>query len=392
MRLLISVGILLFIVVGIFLCWRYRKVKLSGDTPSSSAVLVAILFTSGLDSGFILMPLVEFPSYQSDPSYGFVNPLAIELGFWGLTAWFLYFVSTLYFLTLEPKLQLFKRPAIRLVNSLVVLMTCAFTLSLFLQLIPQYTDYFLTKISELVLFALLFFMIIFALLVSTKVRFMTRLSQVSVLLFCALILVIGITNDFSSQDLVTSLAATRGYLANFHQFILPFNDYHEFYLAWWLTWTILLGQFVAKFVNQMSPFKLLLTMVLIPLIPTAIWFSVLYHHFIIQAVMSPVIAITMVLLALLFVVNSLDFMVAHYSQSLSIDRKRLGMKKFVLFNSILLLMLTAMFKEQWLFIQWTALLVILIALLGLLEFLTTTRLKQLHLHINNFVKVGVDKR
>lgn len=390
-QLLISFGVLLFIAIGGLLCWQYRNVRLSGDTPSSSWILIAILFTSGLDGGFILLPLTEFSTYQTQPSYGFLNPLAIELGFWGITAWFLYFVSTLYFLTIEPKLQLFKQPIISLMNSVVVLTTCAFTLSLFLQLVPQYISIFNFSITEPILFLLLTFIIIFALFVSIKVSFMTRLSQISVFLFIGLILMIGVQNQFSPSDAIFSLSKTRDYLKSLHLFILPFNEYHEFYLAWWLTWTILLGQFVAKFVSNMSPIKLLLAMVLVPLIPTAIWFSVLYQQFIIEAELSPMIAGTMIVLAMLFVVNSLDFMVAHYSKALFIDRQRMGVKRFVLFNTLLLLILTALFKEQLLFIQWTAFLVIFIGVIGVLNYILLVLSKKLHLHINNFVKASVNK-
>lgn len=390
-QLLITFGILLFIVVGCLLCWQYRNVKLSGDTPSSPAVMIAVLFTSGLDGGFILLPLVEFPTYQQDANYAFLNPLAIELGFWGITAWFLYFVSTLYFLTIEPKLQLFRRPAVRFVNSLIVLTTCAFTLSLFLQLLPHYTALLAINLSDTALFLILTLMIVFALLVSTKIKFMTKLSQVSVLIFFGLILVIGVQNQFSPQDAMNSLVNLGDYLKHFHHFILPFNDYHEFYLAWWLTWTVLLGQFVAKFVCKMSPFKLLLAMVLVPLIPTAIWFSVLYHHFTVQLASPAVITLIMLLLAILFVVNSLDFMVANYSETLSINQDRLGLKNFVIVNTSLLIFLSFLFKEKLLLIQWTALFVIFICVVALCTYIQFSPLKKLHLHINNLIKTRIYK-
>lgn len=390
--MLIAVGIILFVGIGISLCWIYRGKKLTGDSPSSPLVLIAILFTSGLDGGFILLPLLEFPIYDQQQAYAFANPLAIELGFWGITAWYLYFVSTIYFLTIEPKLQLFKHTAIKVLSSLVVITTCAFTLSLFIQLVPEYLKLIGIKHNDGALFFALTLMIIFSLFVSIKVKFMTRLSQASVVLFVLLILVIGLQNNFTFIDLLKNINHSQAYFTQLHHFVLPFNDYHEFYLAWWLTWTIMLGQFVAKFVNQMTPIKLLLAMVFVPLVPTAIWFYTLYHQYSNQLSSTHITTVLMVILAMMFVINSLDFMVANYSKVLKIDRKRLGLKYFLFVNTLLLLILTALFKEQLLLIEWTSYIIVAICIFGIFKIINKTKLKQLHLNIYNFVKIGINKR
>ena len=59
----------------------------------------------------------------------------------------------------------------------------------------------------------------------------------------------------------------------------PITEYHQFYLYWWFAWSIMIGQFVARFVGGMKVWKLLLALVVVPSIPIAIWFSVLYFYF-----------------------------------------------------------------------------------------------------------------
>ena len=54
--------------------------------PTSLFAFIAILFTSGLDVGLIMLPLTEFPVFAEDPAYDFANPLAVEFGFWGFLA------------------------------------------------------------------------------------------------------------------------------------------------------------------------------------------------------------------------------------------------------------------------------------------------------------------
>jgi len=362
---ILSLGIVFTFILGTCLTWQYKKQPLSGEQPASTFTMIAILFTSGLDGGFILLPMTEFPSYSEDIVFSFTTPLAIELGLWGLTAWLLFYVSTLYFLTLEPKLKLFERKEVKILNSLVVLTTCAFTLSLFLNLLPSYiyNDNILPYLPS-VSFLLVLCIIIFALTMSTKVSFMTKLSKFSVYLFVVLTFYLLISFNFDNASIEASLIQLNQYLFNAHRFILPFNEYHEFYLAWWLTWTIMLGQFVAKFVKHLKPIKLLLAMSVIPMIPTFIWFSVLYHIHVTEQTITMTTALIMIFLAILFVVNSLDFMIANYANTLKLGRAQLSNISFILTNTVLLACLTYLFKESYLFIEWTAFVVILIFMYG----------------------------
>ena len=364
---ILSLGISFTFILGTYLTLQYKKQPLSGEQPASTFTMIAILFTSGLDGGFILLPMTEFPNYSKDIAFSFTTPLAIELGLWGLTVWLLFYVSTLYFLTLEPKLKLFERKEVKILNSLVVLTTCAFTLSLLLNLLPNYIYHDnILSFLPLVSFLLVVCIIIFALTMSTKVSFMTKLSKFSVYLFILLTFYLLTSFNFNDKSMEASLLHLNQYLFNAHQFILPFNEYHEFYLAWWLTWTIMLGQFVAKFVKHLKPIKLLLAMSVIPMIPTFVWFSVLYHIHVTEQTITITTALIMIFLAILFVVNSLDFMIANYANTLKLGRAQLSNIGFILTNTVVLVCLTYLFKESLLFIEWTAFIVVLIFLYGLM--------------------------
>lgn len=371
MQYFIGFGVCLILFIGIWLNIKFYNRSLTGQHPSSPIALFAILFTSGLDGGFILLPLLEFKQYQeADSSFSFTNPLAIELGFWGFTAWALYYVSALYFLTLEPKYRWFDKPVVKIVNGIIILTTCAFTLSLFLTLMPHYVPF---NLSQQLSFLFIAFLIIIALRMSESVQLMTVFSQLSMCAFGGLTFMLFFISDFNVTNAKTTVTLASDYLIHLDKFILPFNEYHEFYLAWWLTWSIMLGQFVARFVKNMSPLKLLWIMTLVPLIPSFIWFSVLYFIDIKQLVLSDRVNLVFLLLGVAFVVNSLDFMVAQYSTVFKLNRQCLGRRKFMVYNALLLLALTWLFQYQILLVQYTAALVIcLICYLGITSIFVET--------------------
>ena len=47
--------------------------------PLSLLGFMALLFTSGLDVGLIMLPLTEFPLYAREPVYAFANPAGHRL-------------------------------------------------------------------------------------------------------------------------------------------------------------------------------------------------------------------------------------------------------------------------------------------------------------------------
>lgn len=364
MTSIISAGVLMILACCLILVALNAKKRFSGDQPASSLAFVAILFTSGLDGGFILLPLLEFATYQADESYHFSNPLAIEVGFWGLTVWLLYFVSTLYFCAVEPKLKFFDRRWVKLIHSIVVLLTAAFTLSLFAQCVAHFLSPLVgDNTVSMWTNGLVLLMILSAIGFSSRVKLMTRLSQVSVVLFVALVGVMLYSSQFDIVAFQKSGVLVTEYFEQLPTFILPFNDYHEFYIAWWLSWTFMLGQFVSRFVNNMTLWQLLLSMIVLPLLPTFIWFSVLFHWYEQSISLSSGLNVLFILVAVLFVVNSLDFMAANYSRSLGLNIERFannrrGKLTYVALNTGVLLAVTLLFQTKLMLVNYIAVLVI----------------------------------
>jgi glycine betaine transporter len=186
-------------------------------------LVLAILFTSGLDVGLIMFPLVDFKVYATDRAYAFANPLAIEFGFWGFLVWTFYFLTTFYFCIVEPKLKLFEIPAVKYANNLVVITTCAFTAYLLLIYLPSY----IPGINELERFGLVAVVILLAAMTSTEIRYVKALSVASIWLFLALIVLIWLASGMGASGLAQSMAEIGSYFRNIHRFVTPITDYHD---------------------------------------------------------------------------------------------------------------------------------------------------------------------
>ena len=294
----------------------------------------------------------------------------------------MYFVSTLYFCALEPKLKFFERRWVKLTHGVIVLLTCAFTLSLFMQSATPFLKPFANESTAIIIIGLFIVIVLFAIIASANVKLMTQLSQFSVALFILLMITVALVSKFSVHHAIDAIGNINDYFTHLPEFFLPFNAYHEFYIAWWMTWTIMLGQFVAKFVKQLSPWKLLFIMVILPLLPTAIWFSILFHWQQVNIEPSLLFNGTMVFIAMLFVINSLDFMTANYGKALGLNRHqfpptRRGNYQFITINTLVLFIVTYLFHSQLLLVNYIALLVIgLIVILLISSTAATQRLKQ----------------
>ena len=183
MNWILSIAIGVTTLTSLYLVVRYRSMRLEGVAPVPVVTFMAILFTSGLDVGLLMFPMVDFEIFANEPDYAFANPLALEFGFWGFLVWGFYFLTTFYFCVVEPKLQLFEIPAVKLVNNLTIIGTCAFTGYLFLHYLPGYID----GISNTVRYTLVALTVLVAVISSTQIRFVKLLSLTSSGLFFALI-------------------------------------------------------------------------------------------------------------------------------------------------------------------------------------------------------------
>ncbi|RFC61779.1 BCCT family transporter [Fulvimarina endophytica] len=360
---LISFGVLLALALVVFCTIRWWNFRLIGPQPMPLYVFIAILFTSGLDVGLIMFPLAyDFPLYadtQANPAYAFTNPLALEFGFWGFLIWAFYFLTAFYFCAIEPKLKFFERPFVRIVNNIVIVTTCAFTASLFLVYLPDY----LPNIADGQGVVATFYVIVFAVILaasysSTDISYVKVLSIGSTMMFGLLIVGMWVYSGMSFTEFGKTASNLGGYFGNLHRFVLPITDYHEFYLFWWFAWSVMIGQFTSRFVGGIKVQHLLVALMVIPSLPLAIWFTVLYFFFLSDLEADGLVNIAMVIVGTTFVINSLDSLIRLYTDNLNLTAERFGKWPYVAGNTVALFILTLMFKSQWLQIEWIGAIVI----------------------------------
>jgi glycine betaine transporter len=366
----LSIGILFVFAAIAFVIYRWGNMKCIGVTPVRKFTFIAILFTSGLDVGLIMFPLTEFTGYAdlvSSPEYSFSNPLAIEFGFWAFLIWAFYFLTCFYFCVIEPRVKFFEIPLIKFINNVVIIGTCAFTAYLLLINLPWYLPDLGDGESIVGSFYLIVFLVIAAAVYSsTNIRYVRILSLVSTWLFLGLIALMWagafLSDSSSVGEFFTTFALLGDYFANLHNFVLPINDYHEFYLLWWFAWSIMIGQFTARFVSGMRTYQVLVAMMVFPSIPIAIWFSVLYYYSANAISTVGLYNLAMVIVGVTFVINSLDSLVRLYTDNLNLTVQRFGKARYIIGNITLISGLTLLFKLDFLQIQWVGALAIALIL------------------------------
>ena len=351
---ILSIAIAVTLMTSVFICLKWRNIRCVGETPLSLMAFSAILFTSGLDVGLIMFPLVEFPVYAAEEAYSFTNPLAIEFGFWGFLVWAFYFLTTFYFCIIEPKVGLFQLRPIRWINNLVIIATCSFTAFLFLSYAPNYIE----GITPLQKYSLVGFIILMAVWSSTEIRYLKILSLASSGLFLLLNVVMLLASGASINEYLGTLGNISGYFENIDRFLSPISDYHSWYLFWWFAWSIMIGQFVARFVGGLKVWQLMLALLVIPSIAIALWFATLYYYFANDIPVSWVLNAAMVMVGVLFVINSLDSLIRLYTDNLALGVDRVGRGKYVLGNWLLIASLVLLYQFTPLEIEWVGLIVI----------------------------------
>ena len=354
MALILTIAMAVAMLTALVLVIRWHNTICTGPLPVSFFTFIAILFTSGLDVGLIMFPLVDFELYASEPEYAFANPLALEFGFWGFLVWSFYFLTTFYFCIVEPKLKLFEIPIIKLTNNIVIIGTCAFTAFLFLVYLPDYIQ----GISEPFRYGLVAAVILFATLSSTDIKYVKVLSVSSTWLFFALIVGAWLASGMGVSGLANSMSGIGAYFSNIHRFMSPITEYHQFYLYWWFAWSIMIGQFVARFVGDLKAWQLLFALVIVPSIPIAIWFSILYYYFSNGLEIGAYWRLAMVVVGVIFVVNSLDSLIRLYTQNLGVTTDRLGKLQYIIGNWVALSALVMLYKFTPLKIEWIGLVVV----------------------------------
>ena len=106
----------------------------------------------------------------------------------------------------------------------------------------------------------------------------------------------------------------------------------------------MIGQFMAKFAGNMTIRQLLISMLIIPSIQLAVWFAVLYGYYSNATSIPDFWKICMVVVGIIYVVNSLDSLTRLYTDNLNLTTKRLGRFKYVLLNLTVLMGLVALYQ------------------------------------------------
>ena len=150
--------------------------------------------------------------------------------------------------------------------------------------------------------------------------------------FFALIAGAWMASGMGVAGLARSMGGIGAYFSNIHRFVSPITEYHQFYLYWWFAWSIMIGQFVARFVGDLKAWHLLLALLIVPSIPIAIWFSVLYYYFTTGLEIGAGWRLAMVVVGVIFVINSLDSLIRLYTQNLGITTERFTKLRYVLGN------------------------------------------------------------
>lgn len=362
----LSAGLIFTYASIAFILLKWGRIKCVGITPVRTFTFVAILFTSGLDVGLIMFPLTEFSGYAdvaTSPEYSFANPLAIEFGFWGFLIWSFYFLTCFYFCVIEPRVKFFEIPWVKFINNVVIIGTCAFTAYLLLANLPWYLpELGESDAGEGVFYAIVFAVICASVYSSTNLKYVRILSLSTTWLFIGLIALMWagafLGDGGSVGQFVNTLSLYGEYFGNIEHFLLPLNDYHEFYLFWWFAWSIMIGQFTSRFVGGLRTYQVLAAMLIVPSIPIAVWFSVLYYYHANGLETGGLYNLVMAIVGITFVINSLDSLVRLYTDNLNITVKRFGKTKYLLGNLTALSLLTLLFKLDFLQIQWVGALVI----------------------------------
>ena len=356
MNTILSAAIALTTLTSLLLVLRYRNTRIEGSAPMPLVTFLAVLFTSGLDVGLLMFPMVDFEIFASEPDYAFANPLALEFGFWGFLVWGFYFLTTFYFCVIEPRLQLFEIPAIKLINNLTIIGTCAFTGYLFLRYLPGYIE----GIPDAVRYTLVAGTVLVAVISSTQIRFVKVLSLASSGLFFALIAGSFLASDMGVSGFADTVGQFGDYFGQLPRYVFPINDYHAFYLFWWFAWSIMIGQFVSRFVSGFTAWQLLLLLLIVPSIPIALWFSVLYWYFANDVSIAGLMSWAMMGVGILFVVNSLDSLTRLYTTNIGLTVEALGTGRYVAVNWVILFLLVMAFQFTPFKIEWVGLVVVAI--------------------------------
>ena len=120
----------------------------------------------------------------------------------------------------------------------------------------------------------------------------------------------------------------------------------------------MIGQFVSGFVGGLRAWTLAGAMVILPAIPLGVWFCVLYIYFDQRIAIPDWLNWFMVVVGVIFVVNSLDSLIRLYGRNLNWSVERFGRGRYYLLHFFIQFALVLAYQFTPFRIEWVGLVVI----------------------------------
>jgi choline-glycine betaine transporter len=267
-------------------------------------------------------------------------------------------------------------PLVKWVYNPTVIATCAFTCYLFMINLPAYVP----GIPPWAVWGLAMLVIGFSVISSANMGIMKWLAIVSSygfgMLALALLAVVAFAyTGVGIGQFLANIVLISDYFVHLHRFVTPISDYHEFYLFWWFAWSIMIGQFVARFVSGLPVWQLAIAMVVLPAIPLGLWFCVLFIDHQNAIIIPGWLNGVMIFVGIVFVINSLDSLIRLYAANLGWSKPELGGQVYYPMHFFLQLALVGAYFYTPFKIEWVGLVVV--ALYAAVYAVTFTRLREI---------------
>ena len=122
----LNLGLLTSYAFIAYILIKWGNMRVIGVTPLKTPVFMAILFTSGLEVGGIMLPLIDFPVFEdtsTNPEYLFTNPLAMECASMCFAIWSGYGMRCFDFCVSATHVKFCAIAFIQFVNTVCIIVT-----------------------------------------------------------------------------------------------------------------------------------------------------------------------------------------------------------------------------------------------------------------------------
>lgn len=287
-----AIVILAIIALG-FILYFVKFNSEIGKTSIGIFASIALIFTSSLDLGIIMLPPVMDLSPVAEV-LGIANSTAVEISLWVGLIWLVYLAAVMYFRWVEPKYKFLDNSMSNFFYTFAVFFTYAFSVQLFIDTLPNFTlqnPYLWTGIALIIAF------------IMTKWEGFrsacSKLMVVGILCLPVFALVVG-----GTYDPTVVLDLPKAQIMTFTQWNHPDVS---FFILWWGAWMLPQGKYINESITKTKIKYLGLWIVLAPLIFVVPWLSI--DISIAQIVSNPYMFYYFLILATLYLATSIVSMV-----------------------------------------------------------------------------------